>query len=88
MSSITHSKNSELKLELETVQAICKIIDSPRALTVFLLIEKSEWQQLIDLTIDPKDYEDPLRFAEDLQLLRPYLNLQIFHLTWIGDRLL
>jgi hypothetical protein len=53
------------KLEIQTVLALCSILNTPRALTVKLLIEHGEWEQLVGLDIDPSDYEDVSNFADD-----------------------
>lgn len=57
--------SSNLKFELSTAQAICSVVDTPRALTVFLLCKYGEFQQLVDLTIDHRHYEDHGNFADD-----------------------
>ena len=56
---------SSLKLEVTTAQAICRIVDTPRALTVFLLLKYEEYGQLVNLDIDAGDYEDHSNFADD-----------------------
>jgi len=39
-------------------------LDCPRALTVALLLKNSEWQQLVDLEVDPLWYNDGVQFRE------------------------
>lgn len=56
---------SSLRFECTFARKLCTIIDSPRSLTVALLIEYEEWQQLVDLGIDPSHYEDASNFADD-----------------------
>lgn len=56
---------SGLSTEVTVTHHICNIIDTPRALTVSLLIKYEEWQQLVDLSIDPCNYEDHSNFADD-----------------------
>ena len=56
---------SDLSVEVSFTQQLCVIIDSPRALTVFLLLKYQEFNQLVDLTIDPSLYEDHGNFADD-----------------------
>jgi hypothetical protein len=56
---------SSLKLELSTTMEICKLVNSPRALTVFLMCKYEEFDQLVSLTTDPSRYEDPEHFARD-----------------------
>jgi hypothetical protein len=57
--------SSSLRLELSVTSSICRTIDTPRALTVFLMIKHQEFDQLVDLDIDPSRYEDPQHFADD-----------------------
>lgn len=57
--------SSALSLELETVLSLCEIIDTPRSLTVWLLLANMEWQQYMDLTIDAGQYQDVSNFADD-----------------------
>lgn len=59
-------KSTSLRLELETVQALCLLIDSPRSLHVHLLIENEQWEDLVSLEIDPDHYLDASAFADDL----------------------
>lgn len=56
---------SSLALETSTALAICEVLDTPRSLTVALLIKHCEWQQLIDLEVNPLDYQDHSNFADD-----------------------
>lgn len=72
--------SSSFRLEVQTVQRLAPIIDSPRSLTVFLLVKHGEWRQLIDLSIDPSAYEDPRDFARDYlitEILRKSPNLPL-----------
>jgi hypothetical protein len=55
----------DLQLEVQTTQQLCQVIDSPRSLTVHLLLRYQEWSQLLDLTIDPNNYDDIERFRFD-----------------------
>lgn len=57
--------SSELNLELTVAQAVCEVIDTPRALTVYLLVKYEQWNQLVDLVINPDDYKDARNFADD-----------------------
>lgn len=56
-----------LELELSSVVALSKALDTPRSLTVKLLIENQEWTQLMQLDCDPLNYRecDIQRFADD-----------------------
>lgn len=57
-----------LKLELEAVQKLAKAFDTPRALTVSLLVKYGEWDQLLDLTTNPNYYDNAGDFATDYQI--------------------
>lgn len=66
------------KVCLRTLQAL----DTPRSLTVFLMVQNQEWDQLLNLRIDPSHYLDAssscVRFARDYaatELLRKYPGL-------------
>lgn len=54
-----------LRLETKTVQRLAAIVNTPRALTVYLLIQAGEWEQLIGLDTDPLNYQDVSNFADD-----------------------
>lgn len=54
-----------LKSVSEVIRALCIRIDSPRALTVKLLVENKEFEQLASLKVDPASYSDPTTFALD-----------------------
>lgn len=66
MSNITSTLPLEqLNLEAYLTFQLCEIIDSPRSLAVFLLLQFKEFGQLIELVCDPNHYEDPSAFADD-----------------------
>jgi len=70
--------SSDVKLELSVASHICEVIDTPRALAVWLLIKYGEFDQLVELTIDPSLYEDISAFADDYlvtEVLRKSPNL-------------
>lgn len=56
-----------LQQEIQLTSAICETVGSPRALTVKLLAEAGEWDQLLALDIDPSQYfnQSPRMFRED-----------------------
>lgn len=54
-----------LKLELSVVRKLTESIDTPRALTVYLLIKYEEWDQLVALDIDPDHYDNHQSFSDD-----------------------
>lgn len=63
---MTVRRNAQvLGLELTLVKRLCESIDSPRALTVWILIKEKEYLQLADLEIDPGHYSDHQLFADD-----------------------
>lgn len=49
-----------------TYQALLESIGSPRALTCYLLAKHCEWDQLIRLTVEPRDYCIDRDFFKDL----------------------
>lgn len=55
----------DLRSSVETCAQLCAIIDTPRSLAVSMLIANGEWEQYLDLSIDPSTYEDPEHFAQD-----------------------
>lgn len=59
-----------LQLELNTAQHLARVFDTPRALTVWLLIEYMEFEQLVDLSIDANDYTNPKAFADDYAITK------------------
>lgn len=54
-----------LKLEKNVLLQLCTTINSPRSLSVKVLLESGEFLQLASLTINPDDYQDPGNFALD-----------------------
>lgn len=61
----TESSASPLDVEVNFVKALCETIGSVRSLTVWLLLEYKEFEQLIGLSIDPSRYDNPSNFADD-----------------------
>lgn len=57
--------NKLLQLELNITRAICEAIGSPQALTIQKMVEAGEFDQLLNVTIDPADYDDHNKFADD-----------------------
>lgn len=57
--------STSFKLEVSTALALCELVDTPRSLTVSLLIQGGEWRQLVDLSCDANDYEDHRNYADD-----------------------
>lgn len=54
-----------LGLELSLVKRLCESINTPRALTVWILIKEKHYLELVDLEIDPNHYLDHQSFADD-----------------------
>jgi hypothetical protein len=78
--SFANDISCSFKLELEIVRDICSVIDTPRSLTVWLLLSNHEVQQYLDLTIDSSTYEDVSNFADDYlvtEILKKSPNLPI-----------
>lgn len=79
------ARTNELLLQVEVrhTKALCQIVNTPRSLAVFLLIENGEYQQYVDLPpLDPGYYENPSAFADDYlvtEVLKksPYLPLAV-----------
>lgn len=57
--------NSEFRFELQTVLRLCEALNTPRSLTVYLLLTHNEFEQFVDLPWDPSVYEDISNFADD-----------------------
>ncbi len=49
----------------KAVQRLCVDLATPRSLTVKLLMEYGEWDQLADLAVDPKHYSHPESYWRD-----------------------
>jgi len=63
----------DFRLELTTTLSICKAINTPKALSIYLLIQAGEWDQIINQVINPNDYVDKKSFQDDylcMSLLR------------------
>lgn len=53
------------KTELQILKKVCREIDTPRSLAVFLLATHHEYKQLLTLDINPHNYDSPSAFADD-----------------------
>lgn len=63
---------------LEVAQSLMAALDCPRAMTVSILLKYGEWDQLIKLTTNPRDYCDSLdylRAAQATDFLRKFPEL-------------
>lgn len=67
MSSVVIPNPTRNLLGFETTltQAVCEILNSPRALMVHTLIKYKEWDQLATMTCDSRNYRDVGAFADD-----------------------
>lgn len=63
--SMTTRSEPDFQFELNFTRNLARAIDSARSLTVFLLIENEEWDQLLGLKIEWRDYQDAGTFADD-----------------------
>lgn len=55
-----------LSQQLEKVVfALCEDTDTPRSLAVYLLAKNCEWNQLVQLRVDPQHYFSPLSYLND-----------------------
>lgn len=59
------SVDSDAKFESTFVLQLCESINTPRALTVYLLIKNNMYSEYLNLTIDSSAYEDISNFADD-----------------------
>lgn len=57
--------SDDLTKESKHLQDLCIAVDSPRSLTIWLLVRNNEWHQLQALDCDPGHYEDISNFADD-----------------------
>jgi hypothetical protein len=53
------------QFERNLTQQVCQFVDTPRALTVHLLVENEEYGQLLGLTTEQRYYESHRQFADD-----------------------
>lgn len=69
-----------LKAEVATLCSMCEAINTPRSLTVYLLVVNGEWEQYLDLPQDYSDSKTAGNFADDYlvsQFLRKSPNLPL-----------
>lgn len=59
-----------LQLERETLLRLCEDFPSPRAVTIFMMADSGQWQDLVDLTINDEHYleHETDRFRSDYLL--------------------
>jgi len=65
---------------INTTLRLCEGIGTPRAQTVFMMVKHGEWDQLVNLKVDPSDYFSADRLRGDLavtSLLRKMADLPI-----------
>lgn len=63
--SFTEDIPLALSLEVQTAMRLCEDVNTPRSLCVYLLLKYRQWQDYLDLQIDPNDYESTGNFADD-----------------------
>lgn len=66
MNHLLVQSSRELSLEVYTTMQLCQTINTPRALSVYLMLKYEEYSQYLDLKIDPCHYEDASVFRGDL----------------------
>lgn len=72
--------NSDLELELSVTCALCALVDSPRSLMVYMMINSKEYSQLSNLSCDPLNYNSASSYADDVlvtDVLRKSSNLPL-----------
>lgn len=65
--SVNHDSRV-LALETRVVRTLCEAFNTPRSLAVALLVKYGEWDQLVNLSIDWRHYDDYRAFAIDYQV--------------------
>jgi hypothetical protein len=55
---------SEMTMQSVSLE-LCEAVDSPRSLAVHLLLKAGEYAQLVNLEVNPDNYDEPKRFADD-----------------------
>lgn len=75
MVTLSESCSSQLKQELYTLTTFCQIVldsghDSSVARKVIELVRNRQFEEYLDLDINPNDYTDPQYFADDWQIVK------------------
>ncbi len=65
LTQLARNYHAASSLTDDSVLSILHALDTPRSLTVWLLYNNKEHQQLVDLDIEPEDYNCPFRFRDD-----------------------
>lgn len=65
MTQSARMQSQVAKLELQILKKTCQSIDTPRSLAVYLLAHYGEYAQLLNLDINPDNYNNPSAFADD-----------------------
>lgn len=63
-------KKHELDRHVKSAEQILRALDSPRALSVVILLRYKLWDEIANLQIDPLDYNDPEKFFRDYQAVK------------------
>lgn len=80
MSSKRYKFSSELSFEVQVLMDLCIDIDTPVSLGVYLRLKNGCWEEISDLSIDPRHYKDASTFADDylvVEALRKSPNLPL-----------
>lgn len=59
------SLSQTAKFEIELTKRLCRELNSPRSLTVSMLLEAGEYDQVLNLEIDDRNYVDIRSFSDD-----------------------
>jgi len=70
MTTFNESPDSQLKLELYTLQSLCELVDSEVSRSIRGMLERKAYGEYLDLTINADDYSDPDKFADDYLLVK------------------
>lgn len=63
-------EESNFQLDCTVLSGLCGIIDTARSITVGLLLQYGEYDQLVKLDINPLDYVDEHKFRDDYLLTK------------------
>lgn len=66
-SKLVHSHRVAASVTDIAIFNFLSALDSPRSLAVWILYSNKEHQQLVDLKVDPSNYEDSWKFRDDYQ---------------------
>lgn len=70
MTTFNESPDSQLKLELFTLQSLCELVDSEISRNIQDMLKRKAYGEYLELTIDPNNYDEPDKFADDYLLVK------------------